>query len=698
MFLQIDVFPDNGKDASTTLFLSPANIVNQDDPPSGDEAGRLLTIGRKDCDVLLDKDKTISRRHALLRLVSNDPKYNCGIAARNEEEIQACQDSPLGMCIVLENFSKGGSYLVKPDNSDPSQQEPKAKERGGDETDDETDDEGVVSQHQMVSQQNSTMSSANGAISNAAKIFYGTTSVCYDTVGLGNTKVLSFQEGKDDTMFVQFGQSLVTRPTIRITWIPLRMVFSSSISSTVKKSLYLAGALAMDGVPDETTTHYVTKDVSPSAKVLIAWCRGIPIVSPDYCKALIDRNDMTTPLPKPDLEFSTDKANRNALSKITFLSILPKSEDTEQLAEAAGGTVIRLHERFPKDADILHHIESLVKEQEEKGKRSNVLVVLEVPNKTKGVPRGKVALFNKIRKLGIPATNAKGIAKAISNQAPLQDTDHNVIVAGDEVQHYDDNDMEVDAEKEPEKETPEEAPTPPEPNQPAQEATQETHKRKEDEPQREKATSPKKRRTDSDAKGSNEAVQEKDTSMVDPKPVAESRPKPMEKGPVRKENSSKTKQLEKADKNGWFTTAPKDDSLRKEFRKKASKTILEETGLQLEQAATSRGIFVVVDPEDGTEQYDSQANRTRVDQGLRFGRRPRSNSGAPNFKKFRKNYVAPVDMDNYILLVEHVSEKTQKQREMNEHARKLEEDQREADALFRGFGMENAPKKRRRKD
>ncbi|KAL3912687.1 MAG: hypothetical protein SGARI_001026, partial [Bacillariaceae sp.] len=204
---------------------------------------------------MLNKDKTISRKHALLRLVSNDPKMKGCMEARNAQETEACQDSPLGMALVLENYSAGNSYVIKPDTADSSKKEQK-KTKNADDTDDETDDEGVISQQIVASQQNSIVSNAAENVSNAAKDFYGDAPFKIEEVGMNATNVLNFEAAKDNTLFLQFGKSLLTKPSIRITLIPLRMAFSSSISSAVRKSMYLAGAVAMDGAPDETATHF----------------------------------------------------------------------------------------------------------------------------------------------------------------------------------------------------------------------------------------------------------------------------------------------------------------------------------------------------------------------------------------------------------------------------------------------------------
>lgn len=696
MLLRIDVYHNNDEAPTQTLFVSPATVKNREDSTSSlqeGDAGRLLSVGRKECEVLFDQEKAVSRKHAVLRIASNDPQHQLGCKeAITEEEVEACENNPLGMCLILENIGKGGSFVILPDSKDQD-----GKKRGHsndnkeqDATDDETDDEGVVSQPTSQALSTATGGGAEG-MANSAKFFYGNTSLIVSRLEVGDKKVLSFEGTKDNSIFVQFAIS-PSRPAIRISWLPLRMVCSSTVPKTIKSSLYLGGAIPVDGLPDQSTTHLVAKEYGAVAKQLVAWCRGIPIVSPEFCKTLIERKDITQPLPDPK-DFAAAKAegfwldtpNPKLFSSFRILSVLPTSEDVELLVKAAGATVVRLPDIFSKDTDIMNHVESLMKDTTQP---SMILAVLALAGNKKGV-KAKMPLYNKIINLGIPAINIKEVARAITEQSSaLKDIHHNVI-PGAEEDEADGAKSEMDLEETDQEE--------------------ELHKKQEstdgrDSPIEINESRNKQKERELTAKGQRVAERSEQIGGIDPvgdtpeeieclvpleKPRDSSRPRV---------SLGHAAQLEAANFKGWFAVAPKDAAKRKAFRKKASQAIQKDGGIGLEQPAATASVVQIITPTESRPSADDQTSFRRTNRGLVFGRIPRPNYGGPNFKRFRKNYTAPVDPEEVVVLVDFVSEETQKQREMNEQARKLQEEQREADALFGGMGTAGAPKKRRRKD
>jgi hypothetical protein len=672
MLLQIDVYPNNEEAPSRTFHLSPATAAHRKE---SDE--KWLTLGRKDCDVLLEKEKAVSRQHAVLRCLSLESREGCG-KATTEEEVQACEENPLGMCLVLENLGKGGSCVIMADLAATTAEEKKAdsKNNKDDEaTDDETDDEGIS---QPVSQALSTVIGGYDNMALSAQKFFGKSApLSISKLEVGEKKVLSFTDD-NRVIFCQFAIS-PSRPAIRITWHPLNLVCSSTVPAAIKSKLYLGGAVVAEGFPDKkTTTHLVAKEYSPVAKQLIAWCLGIPIVSPDFCQAHIKRQDMNDTLPDPShfspsmpQKFWKQTPNAHLLSQFVILSLVPNMEDTELLAEAAGATVLRLYENtFSDDDNAFDHVQSLVKEQQRQ-KSQKIMAIFAVPANKKG-NKAKLPLFHRITEdLEIPSTNIKEIARAITDQSSaLQDT-HRKVIPGAEQQD--------DVTSEPEKEKPIQ-------NDNEDDCDSDHTEVNEGEVGKEtEVESPKRRLAEKQEAHQSENIS---TSSLPPKQSVR----------ARTSASSHTVQLDCANANGWFVVAPKDDSKRSEFRKKASQALVKDGGVGLEPAASTKRVVQVVTPMDtSSSQSNRNAPRMHVD-GLVFGRLPRPNTGGPNFKRFRKNFTAPVDPEDVVVLVDFVSEKTQKQRDMDEQAKKLEEQQREADALFRGAGIGVAPKKRRRKD
>ena len=157
----------DGGDVNTNTAAAADGMSNAD-------SGEIASVGRKNCIVIID-DKCVSRRHAVIALLSNRPLglRNDGAAAATSgssrsslldgrvmmefgtpttpEEIKACETSPSGtICVVKDMGSKFGTYVSVDENLLRKYEHAGANtnrgEEGedGDETgDDETDDEGV---------------------------------------------------------------------------------------------------------------------------------------------------------------------------------------------------------------------------------------------------------------------------------------------------------------------------------------------------------------------------------------------------------------------------------------------------------------------------------------------------------------------------------------------------------------------------
>lgn len=168
---RIDTFrPNETKPASPPVYISLATALapsHQDTPADDQEAtattgGHLVTVGRRACTILLEKDKSVSRHHLHLHLLSNNAQHQqplllplvegeeeekvvaqaAGIP-QNKEEKEACEKNPLGMALVIKCQGKFGSAVMAlgqragGDNNDCI-----SKAGAGGDDDDATDDGG----------------------------------------------------------------------------------------------------------------------------------------------------------------------------------------------------------------------------------------------------------------------------------------------------------------------------------------------------------------------------------------------------------------------------------------------------------------------------------------------------------------------------------------------------------------------------
>lgn len=149
--------------------------------------------------------------------------------------------------------------------------------------------------------------------------------------------------------------------------------------------------------------------------------------------------------------------------------------------------------------------------------------------------------------------------------------------------------------------------------------------------------------------------------------------------------------LGKPDASGWYTIAPRDNAVRKAWRKKASKMNAEIMGEHLMPPAQSAQVVAIVSPT--TTEGSSNTNGSRD----ALGRRPRRTNG-PNFKSFRKNIVPrKVDACERIALKPVQARESEQQQRLQENQRELEAEQRRADELFREIGAGTSTTRRRRR-
>ena len=218
---------DNFLQPSQTLYACLASSSESQD------AGRVLTVGRKVGDVLLSSDKSVSREHMIVRLASvnkthqkqqeKDDKETIPppLLATTPEQIQACQeDKYYHMCVLLKNLGKLGSFLVRPAQQDVSKPESKKTASAKDDDDsatdnDETDDEGEGGTQQGASSNFVLPAAAGISLSTVTQLLlqqhYGTTAgATVQPIAMNEQIVLSDLAQQHGHVIVQVSYDQVT--------------------------------------------------------------------------------------------------------------------------------------------------------------------------------------------------------------------------------------------------------------------------------------------------------------------------------------------------------------------------------------------------------------------------------------------------------------------------------------------------------
>jgi hypothetical protein len=726
MLLQIDIYPNGGSDShSQKLFVNPATINNRyqrrikgsgKDKDDGD-IGLIVTVGRKvGMDIVFKDEKSLSRRHAALRFIAtktgnnNDNDNGYFAEPRNEEETSACENSEYGICLVLENTGKVGSYVASRDDTvqtkDEEQKNNNNKNNGVDSDDETTDDEGNVSQHptQMSQMYATSMSTQTGEkiddapprISNAIRNYFGNHAVKLLKLKENENQILSFDntttnndEDNDNTseeqdinnkndsvpIMIQFGSTndQFTQPTIKITRIPMNVVMSSTVPSTVRDSLRFCGGLIQNGgLPrDGETTHLVVTEQMPVAKQILAWCYGITIVSPNYIQALNDHEDIYEPFPdccnfpptNDNNTFWDYEHNKKLLSNYIMLSADESSEfESEHLAVAAGGCVKRLYDagKKPTKAKVntfTKHVQSLISDN--KNNTTTVVLLSSSGSNSKSKSANVNLLIKKIKDLGIETLTPKVLAKAITKQeSDLIALKNGTITSTTEKSKIDSA---------------------------AEASTLKVQKR------------PKSNHDDAqdlvpdNNDDSSCLVSEATPAISVVKDINSNNDnrKRRKATIVPHEHQVQQRALEGADANGWFVVAPKDN--RERMRQVASEAYRKKTGGDIERSASTNGIVQIIIIPMMTQPPPSSSLIGRQ----RRGRPSQRGGDVPNFKKFKKNSFRPVGPNDRVVLLQSTSSARQNHHELSAEQREIEEDQRLADALFRGDPVPVQRKRRR---
>jgi len=797
MLLRIEVFPPAGK--AQTLYASPSTVANRfgttaqenndnsdddatvdgDDGGNNPNAGLVATIGRKgDVDILFGMDRSISRQHALLRFVApkiekprgrkekaNDESSSnegCFMKPRNKTEELACKNSPYGMCLVLENRGKSGSYISSKDETFSGNNKQEETAHDSDVT---TDDEGTRSNGQSTSQSNNygtatslttqlgevivsvvddddkrSSSQKLPPLSDAIRDHFGSeTPVRLTKLDADESQVLEFEKS-DSSVLVQFGCAQL--PTIKITRIPMVVVFSSGVSSAIQDSLRLCGGLCQESLPCKgETTHLVTTERMAVAKQLIAWCYGIPIVSPDFVVALRKHSSLADPFSSAK-DFPAKATDTNAfwgwnpnpklLGNYIMLSVdpSPEVEQAEGLSRAAGAVVEELYDpkKKPTKAKVqtfLKRTKELIKEAESVEK---TVVLLSSKTKSKWSNTNTTFLLKQLAELSVSPVSTKMLAKTITKQESIlvglepkanhRKSDTNSAKGRRKNKAGISETAILDESEAPPKKTPA---SPHSPEWDLRTMERPNLKREHEEAVKEKGAY--KDGYVGDEKNSNEINKEKEKTVVEESPShsrsskrrkVDRQEQALEENeeetdfilstnndemtletrsgdsplPTDKKKNRKINRDFKADSNGWFHAAPNDDRERLRLRQRAGEAYQKKTGMVLEpSASTGHEVIRVVTPSamtDSTNQPNHSTARVRP-----------TNTNVPNFKRFRKNNV-PIVREVITLVDASFTQASHDTQEPSAEELELRENQRIAEALFSGESVPGMVQKRKR--
>jgi hypothetical protein len=368
MLLKVEVYPFTGEPHTGTRREPPeAPLYVSLGTATGDE-GLLLTVGRKTGDVLLPADRSASREHCRIRLVTTNKTLpvlaHC--PARNADEQQACQESSFYQCAaVLEGAGKMGTYILEPvlAEGDPSQKQHKHD----DDTDSGTDDEDdlVISQAVGAPSQASQgllppslwirtlVLGEEGAASS------GQRSIRRQVLGADENVILKQLSEYDGRVVIQCGRQ---ESVLVLTRVPIYVQRTKSALGRTSSlppwwvQLVAAGIVDVTDqpIPDQTTvllyprtTHLVASTRAPTHKQLCAWLRDIPIVTADYCQALLARKSPREALPTPTVpaakeSFWETSPTPTLWRGLTYLST-HKGDEWPEIVQALGGNVIRVN-------------------------------------------------------------------------------------------------------------------------------------------------------------------------------------------------------------------------------------------------------------------------------------------------------------------------------------------------------------------
>jgi hypothetical protein len=429
------------------------------------EQGTLFHVGRKYADVEFTNEKSVSRKHCRVRIISSNgasgskdsilspksrknkdhPSYHHEPSVPStEEERNECESTTDGIIFILEDLgSKFGTRIYYEKSHDviaatttaSTSTDPNASDEN-----DETDDEQFPSQGQQSSSLPSLLNfdmdshTMKTVEKNGHLILH-----C-----LSSYQQTSISPSPLKSVLVQCGSAYFT-----ISRIPMEFC-TSRISASSKKKLesvapYI-GAVVTNVVHPKTMTHLIAPDQMSSAKNISAWIMNVPVVTEDYVYAIADRKQGNDPMPKVEdyicqkveSEFTFDdpksktaqlsvKDRQNILSGYKILNLNDSHPEIENMCKCAGAIVVQLYRKWKGKLDVKFwqnqkFFEELKMKQEKDGLE---LVWLDPGNATK-FKKGKDYLA-KMTQDGLVRLSCidmfEGAAKAIQDVNDLVDLD-----------------------------------------------------------------------------------------------------------------------------------------------------------------------------------------------------------------------------------------------------------------------------------
>lgn len=222
----------------------------------------------------------------------------------------------------------------------------------------------------------------------------------------------------------------------RVTRVPLNFCVSRLPSSDRKEVINAApmiGARVMSSI-DLSTSHLITPNRKFVAKLVGAWVRSIPVVTPSFVLEMNKRKDPSNPLPHVKDHLAEGKTQidslqctpdqpKHILSKFMVLSLI--ESEAVMLCKCAGATIKKLYSANGDKTfwQTDKFFEDLTSESKEKG-----LHLIWIDSTSDSMKKGKEYLTEKTTSdLNLSCVTQSGIIRAITNLSPLEDIEGHVL-------------------------------------------------------------------------------------------------------------------------------------------------------------------------------------------------------------------------------------------------------------------------------
>ncbi len=428
--------------------------------------GILFNVGRKKADVIFENERSVSRSHCSLRIISSggakktkkkaSDNQNHPKTPETDEEVQACDEAADGLVAVLDDLGSKFGTKVYMEKQTTSKSNLSDDDDNDSTTDDETDDEGGAgggntSQFSRGANSQSGGSAGGGGVgillqgpNQIVKPLEKNGSIILAPLSLHpheeSSSSLSSSPSPPLSVTVQCGNAY-----FKITRIPLEFC-TSRIQAKEKKEieslLPTIGATLSSTFECNTITHLITPDRISTAKSISAWALNVPIVTSDYVKALAERTDAKDVLPQGceeeyaspgemgmDEELETNPSKRKYINAgYKMLSLQPI--EGEVLMCATGATIVKLYRQVNGKEDVKfwqtdEFWDELVEEQKKDG-----LYVVWMDSAKRNLKKGRDFILKKMKKhakdndgFKIATINQIGTATSISQGSNLSSVD-----------------------------------------------------------------------------------------------------------------------------------------------------------------------------------------------------------------------------------------------------------------------------------